>query len=58
MWQEDVLQLVDISSDIRRERRRRIREIELEREEMRNRHHHYDDEYYEREVIIDTGRRR
>jgi len=58
---EDVLQLVELSEDIRRERRERIREIQWEREELerlpppkpRSR---YDDVVYEREV--DYYRRR
>jgi len=54
--QEDVLQLVEISDEIRRARRRRIREIEWEREDMRGA---VDDrDYYEREVIIDRRERR
>ncbi|KAF2663249.1 hypothetical protein BT63DRAFT_430447 [Microthyrium microscopicum] len=55
---EDVLQLVELSDDIRRERRRRIREIEWERENLRR--PRYNDRYYEREIIVDTrdGRRR
>lgn len=59
--QEDVLQLVELSEDIRRERRDRIREIQWEREEIerlpppkpRSR---YDERVYERE--IDYYRRR
>jgi len=54
---EDVLQLVEVSDEIRRNRRRRIREIEYERDELQNRRRHYDDEFYEREVIIDRSRR-
>jgi hypothetical protein len=50
------LQLVEISDDIRRERRRRIREIEWERDDLRHRHRRYDDRGYEREVIIDRRR--
>ena len=36
LWilQEDVLRLVELTEDIRRERRERIREIQWEREEM------------------------
>ena len=51
------MQLVEISDDIRRNRRRRIREIEDEREELHNRRRQYDDRFYEREVIIDKARR-
>jgi len=53
---EDVLQLVEISDEIRRDRRRRIREIEWEREDLRQRNRHYDNRSYEREVIIDRRR--
>ncbi|TID23348.1 hypothetical protein E6O75_ATG02984 [Venturia nashicola] len=53
---EDVLQLVEVSDEIRRARRRRIREIEWEREDL---HAHRDErDYYEREVIIDRRERR
>jgi len=54
---EDVLQLVQLSEDIRRERRRRLREIEYEREELRHRNRHLDDRYYEREIVVDRRRR-
>jgi hypothetical protein len=55
--QDDVLQLVEISDDIRKARRRRIREIEWERSAIDNRPHH-DERVYEREVIIDKRERR
>jgi hypothetical protein len=54
--QEDVLQLVEVSDEIRRARRRRIREIEWEREDLRGAPDERD--YYEREVIIDRRERR
>lgn len=50
---EDVLQLVEISDDIRRARRRRIREIEWERDEIASRRSIDDRGYYDREVVID-----
>ncbi|KAF2114090.1 hypothetical protein BDV96DRAFT_647576 [Lophiotrema nucula] len=55
---EDVLQLVEISDDIRRERRSRIREIEFEREKIRDRRPEYDERVYEHEVSYDRHRRR
>lgn len=54
--QEDVLQLVELSEEIRRDRRARIREIEWEREELNRRRLRYDERVYEREIIYD-GRR-
>jgi len=68
--QEDVLQLVEISDDIRRERRHRIREIEWERDHMRSAppaplppppsksKSKYDETIVEREVIYDSRRGR
>lgn len=56
--QEDVLQLVEISDDIRRKRKSRIREIEFEREEIRRPSSGYDDRYYEHEVSFDSRRSR
>lgn len=56
--QEDVLQLVEISDDIRRKRKSRIREIEFEREEIRRPSSAYDDRYYEHEVSFDSRRSR
>ncbi|KAF4311968.1 hypothetical protein GTA08_BOTSDO12324 [Botryosphaeria dothidea] len=57
---EDVLQLVEISDDIRRERRQRIREIEYERKKLEapppKPPKEYD--YYEREVIYERDDRR
>ncbi|EKG15208.1 hypothetical protein MPH_07655 [Macrophomina phaseolina MS6] len=57
---EDVLQLVEISDDIRRERRQRIREIEYERKKLEapppKAPKEYD--YYEREVIYERDDRR
>ncbi|KIW04573.1 uncharacterized protein PV09_04323 [Verruconis gallopava] len=55
---EDVLQLVEISDEIRRQRRRRIRELEWERAALDHRLPRDDDRYYEREVIIDKRERR
>ncbi|KAF1922452.1 uncharacterized protein M421DRAFT_78161 [Didymella exigua CBS 183.55] len=55
---EDVLQLVEISDDIRRKRKSRIREIEFEREEIRRPSSAYDDRYYEHEVSFDSRRSR
>jgi len=62
-----VLQLVEISDDIRRDRRHRIREIEWEREHMRSAppaplppksKSKYDETIVEREVIYDSRRGR
>ncbi|KAF2453997.1 hypothetical protein BDY21DRAFT_116703 [Lineolata rhizophorae] len=59
---EDVLRLVEISEDIRRDRRTRIREIQWEREELENRRRlpppTYDDRYFERDVVYDSRRTR
>ncbi|KAF2748180.1 hypothetical protein M011DRAFT_494033 [Sporormia fimetaria CBS 119925] len=55
---EDVLQLVEISDDIRRRRKSRIREIEFEREEIRAPKPSYDERFYEREISYDRHRRR
>lgn len=57
---EDVLRLVEVSDDIRRRRRTRIREIEFEREDIRDRRPAggYDDRYYEHEISFDRHRRR
>jgi hypothetical protein len=52
-----VLQLVEVSDEIRRARRRRIREIEWERQGLDHRHRD-DERVYEREVIIDKRERR
>ena len=60
--QEDVLRLVEISDDIRRRRKSRIREIEYEREEIRDRRppppRDYDERFYEHEVSFDRHRQR
>ncbi len=65
-----MLQLVEISDDIRRDRHRRIREIEWEREKIerdeiilrrereQERKPKYDERTYEREVIYDSRRGR
>ncbi|KAF2759056.1 hypothetical protein EJ05DRAFT_485134 [Pseudovirgaria hyperparasitica] len=52
---EDVLQLVELSDDIRRDRRSRIKEIQWEREEIRHPapRSSYDEFVFEREVIHD-----
>lgn len=59
--QEDVLQLVELSDEIRRERRERILEIQREREEMERAappppRSKYDERIYEREVVFDSRR--
>jgi hypothetical protein len=56
--QEDVLHLVEISDDIRRKRKSRIREIEFERETIRDRRPGYDERFYEHEVSFDSRRNR
>jgi hypothetical protein len=60
--QEDVQELVLLSDQIRRERQDRIREIEYERERLRerdDRRRDYDDErIIEREIIYDAPGRR
>ncbi|KAJ4356790.1 uncharacterized protein N0V89_004826 [Didymosphaeria variabile] len=56
---EDVLQLVEISDDIRRRRKSRIRQIEYEREEIRGgRPRDWDDNYSEHEFVLDRHRTR
>lgn len=55
---EDVLKLVELSDDIRANRRSRIRQIEYEREEIRERRPKYDDRYYEHEEAWYDSRRR
>lgn len=57
---EDVLQLVELSDDIRRRRKSRFRSIEFEREEIRERRPppSFDDRYYEHEVSFDRHRTR
>lgn len=55
--QEDVVQLVDISSELKRNRRRRIREIEWEREDPRlPRPPLAEDRVFEREIVFDRKR--
>lgn len=49
---------MEISDDIRRKRKARIREIEFEREEIRRPSSAYDDRYYEHEVSFDSRRSR
>ena len=71
--QEDVLKLVEITEDIRRQRRQRIREIQWEREEVDRApkmlpppppsippppRSVYDEKVYEREYIHDRDGRR
>ncbi|KAF2647877.1 hypothetical protein K491DRAFT_272657 [Lophiostoma macrostomum CBS 122681] len=57
---EDVLRLVEVSDDIRRQRKSRIRQIEYEREEIRERRPPPAEEerYYEHEVSFDRHRSR
>ncbi|KAF2646282.1 hypothetical protein P280DRAFT_6769 [Massarina eburnea CBS 473.64] len=55
---EDVLQLVEISDDIRRRRKSRLRQIEYEREEIRRPTPSWDERYYEHDVSIDRHRSR
>lgn len=55
---EDVLKLVELSDDIRANRRSRIRQIEYEREEIRERRPKYDDHYYEHDEVFYDSRRR
>ena len=55
------MQLVELSEQIRRERRERIREIQWEREELERLpppkpRSKYDERIYEREVIYDAKR--
>ncbi len=54
-----MLQLVELSDEIRRDRRARIREIQYEREELNDRRARiaYDDRIVEREVVYDSRRR-
>jgi hypothetical protein len=53
------LHLVEISDDIRRKRKSRIREIEIERETIRDRRPaNYDERFYEHEVSFDSRRNR
>ena len=64
-----MLRLVELSEDIRHQRRDRIREIQWEREEIKDRDRwelehrpkhepKYEDVIYEREVYEETGPRR
>jgi hypothetical protein len=53
-----VLQLVEISDDIRRQRRRRIRELEWERSAADRSRPRDEERFFEREVIIDKRERR
>ncbi|KAI9684120.1 MAG: hypothetical protein M1829_003390 [Trizodia sp. TS-e1964] len=58
--QEDVLELVEVSEDIRRERRDRIRQIQWERERLPERRvgRYEDERVYEREIIFESKRPR
>jgi hypothetical protein len=47
-----------MSDDIRRRRKSRIREIEIEREEIRKPAPRYDERYYEHEIEFDRRRSR
>ncbi|EJT70424.1 hypothetical protein GGTG_11448 [Gaeumannomyces tritici R3-111a-1] len=54
---EDVLQLVQLTDDIRRHRRRHLREIEYERETRDNRHRRRSSKYdYDRELVVGVDR--
>jgi hypothetical protein len=57
---EDVLHLVEISDEIRRKRKSRIREIEIERKSIHDSRPAaaYDDRFYEHEVSFDSRRSR
>ncbi|KAF2867455.1 hypothetical protein BDV95DRAFT_631189 [Massariosphaeria phaeospora] len=57
---EDVLRLVEISDEIRNKRKSRIRQIEYEREEIRDRRPPggYDERYYEHEVSFGGNKQR
>ncbi|KAB2103937.1 hypothetical protein AG0111_0g7712 [Alternaria gaisen] len=57
---EDVLHLVEISDEIRRKRKSRIREIEIERKSIHDSRpaSAYDDRFYEHEVSFDSRRSR
>ncbi|KAJ2985362.1 hypothetical protein NUW58_g5574 [Xylaria curta] len=63
---EDVLELTDLTEDIRRARRRRARELEEDYYGYHRRHHHHrhapwdkaeDERIVEREVIYDSAPR-
>lgn len=56
--QEDVLHLVEISDEIRRKRKSRIREIEIERKSLHSSRPSYDERYYETDVHYDSRRSR
>ena len=55
-----MLHLVEISDEIRRKRKSRIREIEIERKSIHDSRPQsaYDDRYYEHEVSFDSRRSR
>jgi hypothetical protein len=54
-----VLHLVELSDEIRRKRKSRIREIEIERKSMHDsRPGGYDERFYEHEVSFDSRRGR
>ncbi|KAF1838193.1 hypothetical protein BDW02DRAFT_32368 [Decorospora gaudefroyi] len=57
---EDVLHLVEISDDIRRKRKSRIREIEIERKSIHDSRPPpgYDERFYEQELSFDSRRSR
>ncbi|EMD60315.1 hypothetical protein GGP41_008309 [Bipolaris sorokiniana] len=57
---EDVLHLVEISDEIRRKRKSRIREIEIERKSIHNSRptSGYDERYYETDLHFDSRRSR
>lgn len=55
---EDVLHLVELSDEIRRKRKSRIREIEIERKSLHSSRPSYDERYYETDVHYDSRRSR
>jgi hypothetical protein len=57
---EDVLHLVELSDEIRRKRKSRIREIEIERKSIHGSRSPatYDERYYETDVHFDSRRSR
>lgn len=68
--QDDVLQLTELTEDIRRHREDRVRELEWDRESRRQHHHQHHAHHYhthpyeqwdeehvrEREIIYENGR--
>ena len=52
------MHLVEISDEIRRKRKSRIREIEIERKSLHSSRPSYDERYYETDVHYDSRRSR